>query len=272
MFAVEMDENENVIVAQVSEVCSHIHIDCGSTSTNFASCNQNCTVLLGLSPRTIFSTPCLTQLFPEAGEESIRDALDSLEDGQSEESLPPGFDLIGHGEKGTGPEGGDSRLQWTAFASVRKLNGGRIIMEVEPHRSFEEIEDSRYNSSGRLTDSNAALNVDGTVDVSILEATTSLARPLKELVRMRTRRAKIIARENERIARGELGRKTESKFGVGEPDVVQLLTQCEFEMRRTSEFIPFLQVCNIFSVSINEQYLTRVPLDCRNTLQGHYRI
>lgn len=148
------------------------------------------------------------------------------------------------------------------------------------------------------------------LDQDIVESTTSLARPLKELIRMRSRRKKIIEREEKiklfegiKIAKkifeeeklkleeeGEEGedwiepttkeemysiltklnssnssqledislilgegigigggeRKMESKSGNGEPDVVQLLTQCEAELRRTSDLLPFLKVSTYF--------------------------
>lgn len=222
----------------------------------------------------------MTEFFTQIESEEIRDALDILNERDSEmdvtERAPISFDLSGRSSAGTGSTDPTEVREWRAYCAIHRPNRDtqpkRAILELE---LFDEnaiistrssikppvprIFRSAFDDPDRL-DMRPGMQSDQTVQPSeedLFESTVSLVQPLKAMVRLRKQEEKQRMHQNRQKGGGQPSGKA-GKAGNnqstrhGELHIVQLLTQVDEQFRRADDLSTFSKV--------RISYV--VPLDC----------
>lgn len=188
---------------------------------------QNSSEILGLSPQQLFSLECFTDTLPDLQASSLWDNIeilsntDQLIDSDAEEEEAPIFLLSGWGAPNiVSPE---ERRAWTCWCAIHRPRGskaGLIVMELEPENDLTNpifppvgmvqgpvavgspgSTQSADASEGTMVAASAAASamttpvdgLEGEEDgwapsmTDVLESTTSWARPLTTLDRLRRR-------------------------------------------------------------------------------------
>ncbi|GAA5980690.1 hypothetical protein JCM11641_000177 [Rhodosporidiobolus odoratus] len=204
--------------------------------------SENAGFVLGLPPRFLFRAKCLTQLFDEDEAEALQDAIESLQDRDADETNdevgPYTFLLSGQGIPGTGDTDAQSRerFEWECHAAIHRPSPAsqpdRFVLELE-------LADDQLNplttvasesmlpeERGSFLSSEESDNGINPTAEDLLESTVSIVKPLRALTRMREKRRK----------NGRKGK------GLGEVDIVGLLSQINDQLSKAENLETFLKV------------------------------
>ncbi|GAA5911258.1 hypothetical protein JCM6882_004078 [Rhodosporidiobolus microsporus] len=225
LIAFDLEEDGRMIVQQVSE---------------------NSGFILGLPPRTLFRAKCLSNILDEDEEDALRDALELLEDRDSdptnEEEGPYTFTLSGRGNPGTGD--GDAlsrdRLEWTCHAAIHRpsptTKPKRVVLELElvddqlnPLTTVSSEPFTPDERGGMADLSEYGENGINPTEADLIESTVSIVKPLRTLTRLKERQKR----------RGGRARSTK---GMGEMDIVGLLSQINDQLGKADDLETFLRI------------------------------
>lgn len=179
LVACEEDSDGNFVVVQVSEVRS-ANVNKVSSESADPLLSQNCGDILGFTPRLLFSLDSFTDILDEDNKEVFTEAVENLDENvnssDEQEASPPNhvdphsalaggnnFQLSGRGSLGSGPAGGDSRLEWACWCAVHRpdmANRPRLLVvefELENdlanpimrERTQDEIDQDRRKDQSR---------------------------------------------------------------------------------------------------------------------------
>ncbi|KAF9013357.1 hypothetical protein BDQ17DRAFT_1386916 [Cyathus striatus] len=232
----------------------------------------NSTELLGLPPRYLFTLECFTDTLPETQADTLWDNIQFLMEpdlAHDEEASPHVFLLSGYGAPGSAAADDknatrDGKRMWTCWCAVHRavpvgdkpLNTGLIIMEFE-------LEKDTMNPLYPLIPPESAVGQTGTLNdfadgddnwlptaEDILESTTSRAKPLPALERLRrmnrtgwdpnpdiTSPDEGLSRPRRTARRGGRG-----NTGVGMMDVFAVMGQINEQLGAAPDLDTFLKV------------------------------
>ncbi|GAA6057033.1 hypothetical protein JCM3770_005219 [Rhodotorula araucariae] len=222
LIAFDLEDDERMTVQQVSE---------------------NSGFIIGLPPRTLFKCRCLTDIFSEDEGDALRDAIDALDDRDSDpsndEQGPYTFTLSGQGNPGTNPDDPHSggRLEWTCHAAIHRpspqAQPKRLVLELElvddqvnPLTTVSSEPYSPDERGGMQDHAGQGENGINPTEADLVESTVSIAKPLRILARNKSSRLK---RRKVRRAHDEM-------------DVVSLLSQINDQLSKTDELETFLKI------------------------------
>ncbi|GAA6043349.1 hypothetical protein JCM8097_008042 [Rhodosporidiobolus ruineniae] len=207
--------------------------------------SENSGFILGLPPRTLFRTKSLTDIFDEDEADALLDALDMLDDRDSDPSNedigPYTFTISGRGLPGTGD--GDAqtleRLEWTCHAAIhrpsRQTKLRRVILELElvddqlnPLTTVSSEPFTPDERGGFAEPEMYGENGINPTEADLLESTVSIVKPLRTLARMKEKQKRKSSRRG--------GRST------NEMDIVGLLSQINDQLSRADDLETFLKV------------------------------
>ncbi|GAA5866364.1 hypothetical protein JCM8547_000754 [Rhodosporidiobolus lusitaniae] len=204
--------------------------------------SENSGFILGLPPRHLFRVSCFSDLFDDDEVEVLEDAIDALDDRDSdsagEEDGPYNFTLSGRGIPGSGTSDAQTRErhEWTAHAAIHrpdKQKPERVVLELElvdDHLNPLTTESSEpFTPDERIgfADPEDYQGINPTEE-DIAESTLSLIKPLRTLTRMKERQKK-------------KGRKQSSR-GLGDMDIVGLLSQINDQLSKADKLETFLKI------------------------------
>ncbi|BGP34373.1 hypothetical protein JCM10296v2_006192 [Rhodotorula toruloides] len=223
LIAFDLEEDERMKVQQVSE---------------------NSGFVIGLPPRVLFRSKCLSELLDEDEADALRDAIDALDerdlDESNEEVGPYTFTLAGEGIPGSGDRDAQSRerFEWVCHAAIhrpnRTLQPKRIILELElvedqvnPLSTVSSEPFTPDERGGMGKPEEYGENGINPTEADLIESTVSIAKPLRILARHRSTRMR---------------RRKRSRQGLEGMDVVGLLSQINDQLGKADGLETFLKV------------------------------
>ncbi|BGP50676.1 hypothetical protein JCM10450v2_006601 [Rhodotorula kratochvilovae] len=222
LIAFDLDDDERMKVQQVSE---------------------NSGFIIGLPPRTLFKVRCFTDILIEDEADALRDAIDALDDRDSDPSNdelgPYTFTLSGHGNPGTNPDEAHSggRLEWTCHAAIHRpspqTQPKRLVLELElvddqvnPLTTVSSEPLAPDERGGMSDPAGQGENGINPTEADLVESTVSIAKPLRILARNKSSRL----------------RRRKVRRAFDEMDVVGLLSQINDQLSKTDELETFLKI------------------------------
>ncbi|GAA6022377.1 hypothetical protein JCM10207_004744 [Rhodosporidiobolus poonsookiae] len=208
--------------------------------------SENSGFILGLPPRTLFRTKCLTDLLDPDEVDNLQDALEALDDRDddpdNDEVGPYTFMLSGRGLPGTGT--GDAQsleaTEWTCHAAIhrpsRATNPKRVILELEladdqlnPLTTVSSEPFTPDERGGFGAPEEYGENGINPTEQDLIESTVSIVKPLRTLTRIRSRAQR----------RGSVRSKPK---GLNEMDIVGLLSQINDQLGKADDLETFLKI------------------------------
>ncbi|ORY73094.1 hypothetical protein BCR35DRAFT_281817 [Leucosporidium creatinivorum] len=208
--------------------------------------SENSRLIIGYSPSTLFRLPSLTAIFDEDEVDILLEALDTLDERDSDphetERGPITFTLSGQGQPGgtVDSRDGEGRLAWQAHCALHRPNRGK-----QPNRAVLELElvDDSINPLSTVSSEPIAEDERGGMsqrgdhgndptEEELLESTVSMIKPLRALARVRTKSAK--------------------RNGRAEVDVVSLLAQINEQLDRAQDLQTFLKTVAAIMKDLSE--------------------